>query len=98
MGSGNGLKFSLKEPPIPWFVIGFLAVGVIGSVGLIPAIAKTWLSNASVFLMVMAMAAMGLNTQLGMIKKAGMKVIYAGLAGFGMLAVVSYTIIKVLNI
>jgi hypothetical protein len=27
-----------------------------------------------------------------------MKVIYAGLAGFAMLAVVSYTIIKVLNI
>ena len=98
MGSGNGLRFSWKEPPIPWFVIGFLVVGVVGSVGLIPALAKTWLSNASVFLMVMAMAAMGLNTQLGMIKKAGMKVIYAGLAGFALLAVVSYTIIRVLNI
>lgn len=98
MGSGNGLKFSLKEPPIPWFVIGFLAVGVVGSIGLIPADVKGHVSTASVFLMVMAMAAMGLNTQLGMIKQAGMKVIYAGLAGFAMLAVVSFTIIKVLNI
>jgi uncharacterized integral membrane protein (TIGR00698 family) len=98
MGSGNGLSFSWKEPPIPWFVIGFLVVGIIGSVGLIPVVAKTWLSSASVFLMVMAMAAMGLNTQLSMIKQAGMKVIYAGLAGFAMLAVVSYALIRMLDI
>jgi uncharacterized integral membrane protein (TIGR00698 family) len=98
IGSGNGLKFSLKEPPIPWFVIGFLAVGVIGSIGVVPTDVKGYLSTASVFLMVMAMAAMGLNTQLGMIKKAGMKVIYAGLTGFAMLAVVSYAIIKLLAI
>lgn len=92
------MTYSWKEPPIPWFVIGFLAVGVVGSIGLIPAEAKNVLSNASVFLMVMAMAAMGLNTQLGMIRKAGMRVIYAGLAGFGMLAATSYTIIRILNI
>ena len=97
-GAGGKLSYSWKEPPIPWFVIGFLAVGVIGSIGLIPAEAKTWLSNASVFLMVMAMAAMGLNTQLGMIRKAGMRVIYAGLTGFGMLAATSYAIIRILNI
>lgn len=98
MGSGNGLKFSWKEPPVPWFVIGFLAVGAAGSVGLVPAEAKGWLSTASIFLMVMAMAAMGLNTQLGMIRKAGMKVIYTGLAGFAMLAAASWTLIKVLDI
>lgn len=97
-GAGKGLKFSWKEPPIPWFVIGFLAVGAVGSVGLLPAVAKTWLSNTSVFLMVMAMAAMGLNTHLGMVKKAGMKVIYAGLVGFGMLALASWTMIKLLGI
>ncbi len=97
-GGGAKMSYTWKEPPIPWFVIGFLAVGVIGSIGLIPGDAKTWLSNASVFLMVMAMAAMGLNTQLGMIRKAGMRVIYAGLAGFGMLAATSYAIIRILNI
>ncbi|HEY9856301.1 MAG TPA: putative sulfate exporter family transporter [Stenomitos sp.] len=97
-GSSGGLKFTWKEPPVPWFVIGFLAVGVVGSVGLIPASAKTWLSNASVFLMVMAMAAMGLNTHLAMVKKAGMKVIYAGLTGFALLAATSYSIIRLLHI
>lgn len=97
-GGVKGMKYSWKEPPIPWFVIGFLVVGAVGSVGLIPAIAKGWLSNASVFLMVMAMAAMGLNTHLAMVKKAGMSVIYAGLAGFVLLAGISWTVIRVLQI
>ena len=94
----TGLKYSWKEPPIPWFVLGFLAVGAAGSVGLIPAVAKGWLSTTSIFLMVMAMAAMGLNTQLGMIRRAGMKVVYAGLVGFGMLAATSWTLIRLLDI
>lgn len=98
IGSSNGLRYSWKEPPIPWFVIGFLAVGAIGSSGLMPDAVKQGLSQASIFLMVMAMAAMGLNTQLGMIRKAGMKVIYAGLVGFGMLAVTSWLLIKALAI
>lgn len=97
-GASSGQKFSWKEPPVPWFVIGFLAVGAIGSVGLIPSDAKGWLSSASIFLMVMAMAAMGLNTQLSTIKRAGMKVIYAGLAGFGLLAGTSWVLIRLLDI
>lgn len=97
-GGVRGMRYSWKEPPIPWFVIGFLAVGIVGSVGLLPVAAKAWLSNASVFLMVMAMAAMGLNTPLDMIKKAGMRVIYAGLAGFALLAVTSWLIIQGLDI
>ena len=98
VGSGNGLRFSWKEPPIPWFVIGFIAVGVLGSVGVIPADMKSWLAYTSVFLMVMAMAAMGLNTKLELLKRAGMRVVYAGLSGFGLLTVVSWLIIKTLNI
>jgi len=98
LSGGAKMTYTWKEPPIPWFVIGFLAVGLIGSIGVIPAEAKTALSNASVFLMVMAMAAMGLNTQLELIRKAGMRVIYAGLAGFGLLAATSYGIIRILNI
>lgn len=97
-GAGGKVSYSWKEPPIPWFVIGFLAVGVLGSIGTIPADVKTGLSTASVFLMVMAMAAMGLNTQLDMIRKAGMRVIYAGLVGFGLLAATSYGLIRILNI
>ncbi|HEY9899219.1 MAG TPA: putative sulfate exporter family transporter [Pantanalinema sp.] len=95
---GERLRYTWKEPPIPWFVIGFLAMGVAGTVGILSPAARSALSNASIFLMVMAMAAMGLNTPLAMIRKAGMKVIYAGLTGFALLAATSYLLIRVLDI
>jgi uncharacterized integral membrane protein (TIGR00698 family) len=98
MTGGGGLKYSFKEPPIPYFVLGFLVLGAAGSVGLVPPALKNELATTSIFLMVMAMAAMGLNTHLAMIKKAGMRVIYAGLLGFALLAGVSYVIIRVLGI
>lgn len=97
-GGVKGMRFSWQEPPVPWFVIGFLAVGAVGSLGVMPAVVKGGLSTASVFLMVMAMAAMGLNTPLEMIRKAGMRVIYAGLVGFSLLAATSWLIIHGLNI
>ena len=39
-GAGGKVRYSWKEPPIPWFVLGFLAVGVLGSVGVLPTAAK----------------------------------------------------------
>lgn len=97
-GGGGRVRYSWQEPPIPWFVIGFLAVGVAGSIGLLSAPVKQALSTASIFLMVMAMAAMGLNIQFAMIRRAGMKVLYAGLLGFALLAVTSWTLIRVFAI
>ncbi|OJH39359.1 YeiH family protein [Cystobacter ferrugineus] len=97
-GAGGKVRYSWKEPPIPWFVLGFLAVGVLGSVGVLPAVAKAGLSTASVFLMVMAMAAMGLGTHLSMVRRAGMRVVYAGLAGFAGLALSAWALIQLLSI
>lgn len=97
--SGAGrLRWSWREPPVPWFVVGFLAVGIASSIGLVPPHLKTLLSTSSVFLMVVAMAAMGLGTQLEMVRRAGMKVVYAGLAGFAALAALSFVLIHVLRI
>ncbi len=97
-GAGGSVRYSWKEPPIPWFVMGFLAVGGLGSVGVLPAAAKATLSSASVFLMVMAMAAMGLGTHISMIRRAGMRVVYAGLVGFAALAVFAWGLMRLLSI
>ncbi len=97
-GVGGKVRYSLKEPPIPWFVIGFLAVGVLGTVGVVPAWARAWLSTASVFLMVLAMAAMGLGTHLSMVRRAGLRVVYAGLVGFAALALFAWGLIHLLSI
>ncbi|WP_375757551.1 YeiH family protein [Corallococcus exercitus] len=97
-GASGKVKYSWSEPPIPWFVVGFLALGVLGSVGLLAPSLRAGLSTTSVFLMVMAMAAMGLATPFQMIRKAGMKVIYAGLLGFGGLALMAWGLIHLLRI
>ncbi|MBZ4420226.1 YeiH family protein [Myxococcus sp. RHSTA-1-4] len=97
-GAGGKVRYSWKEPPIPWFVLGFLAVGSLGSAGVLPAAVKAELSTASVFLMVMAMAAMGLGTHVSMIRRAGMRVVYAGLVGFAGLALCAWGLIQLLAI
>jgi uncharacterized membrane protein YadS len=70
----------------------------VGSFGLLPAAVKAGLSKASVFLMTIAMAAMGLHTPFAMIRKAGMRVVYAGLAAFAGMALISFSLIHALRI
>lgn len=97
-GTGGKVRYSWKEPPVPWFVLGFIALGVLGSMGVLPAGAKAALSTASIFLMVVAMAAMGLGTHLNMLRRAGMRAVYAGLAGFAGLALSAWGLMRLLSI
>lgn len=83
---GQGQRWSWKEPPVPYFVLGFLALGGLASWPAFPPEAKGWLAQASVACMAIAMAALGLNTPLELLRKAGPKVLLAGLAGFALLA------------
>ena len=95
---GHKVRYTLRDPPVPWFVIGFVALGIAGSLGLLPANAKSALSTTSVFLMTCAMAAMGLHTQMAMLQKAGLRVVWAGLAAFAGMAALSFTLIHLLRI
>jgi len=95
---GRGVRYSLKHPPVPWFVIGFLVLGIVGTLGGLPGASRQMLTAASIFLMTCAMAAMGLHTQLAMLRKAGLHVLYAGLAAFGCLAALAFVLIHVLRI
>ncbi|MEE1043056.1 MAG: YeiH family protein [Clostridia bacterium] len=55
----------------PWFILGFVAMAVINSIGLIPAEVSAIAKDISKFLMVSALAAIGLNTSFKDFKKAG---------------------------
>lgn len=57
----------------PWFIVGFLALAVLNSVGLIPAAAANAAKELSKFLMVAALAAIGLNTSFKDMSKSGIK-------------------------
>ena len=64
---------------IPWFICGFLAMAIMNSVGFIPATVSVVIKNASKFLMVTALAAIGLSTSLTDFKKAGLRPMFYGI-------------------
>jgi uncharacterized integral membrane protein (TIGR00698 family) len=95
---GHGVRYSLGNPPVPWFVIGFLALGTVRSLGWLPGVLRPALESTSIFLMACAMAAMGLHTQASMIRRAGVRVAYAGVAAFACMAALSFCLIRALRI
>jgi uncharacterized membrane protein YadS len=64
---------------IPWFIGGFLLLAVINSIGLIPLAAGKVIKGTSKFLMVTALAAIGLGTSITDFKKAGLKPMFYGI-------------------
>ncbi|MBQ2735548.1 MAG: putative sulfate exporter family transporter [Clostridia bacterium] len=64
---------------IPWFICGFLLLAILNSFGCIPATASGMLKSTSKFLMVTALAAIGLGTSLLDFKKAGLKPMFYGI-------------------
>ncbi|MGH3226065.1 MAG: YeiH family protein, partial [Streptosporangiaceae bacterium] len=56
---------------VPWFLIGFVLVAAVNSCGIIPAGAHSPLEHASVFLVSVALSAIGLSTNVAALRKAG---------------------------
>lgn len=76
--SNNGQKVNLVKI-IPWFIGGFLLLAVLNSVGFIPEATSGIIKDASKFLMVTALAAIGLGTSITDFKKAGLKPMFYGI-------------------
>ncbi|MDO5124467.1 MAG: YeiH family protein [Eubacteriales bacterium] len=55
----------------PWFILGFLGLTAINSTGIIPEIVSTGAKETSKFIMVSALAAIGLNTNFKKMAKSG---------------------------
>jgi uncharacterized membrane protein YadS len=76
--------------PAPWFLLGFLALVGINSVVAIPADLKEGAAVATTFLLCVALAAMGLETDVGKLRAKGLRPLLLGaaaslfIAGFGL--------------
>ena len=64
---------SLSNGIFPYFLIGFIFFVIVGSFDIIPAELKTFLSTLSSWLLVIAIAALGVKTSLGEISSVGWK-------------------------
>ena len=65
-------NFSIKKI-FPWFILGFVLMSIIASIFSIPEVVVTNTKTISKFLMVSALAAIGLNTSFSSIKKSGIR-------------------------
>ena len=74
----HGQKVNLMKI-IPWFIGGFLLLAVLNSVGCIPVSVSGIIKDTSKFLMVTALAAIGLGTSITDFKKAGLKPMFYGI-------------------
>ena len=63
---------------VPWFLIGFVLVAAVNSCGIIPVGAHSPIEHASVFLVSVALSAIGLSTNVAALRKAGVRPLILG--------------------
>lgn len=85
------------RPPMPWFAIGFVTVTVVNSVVTIPADLKSATITLSTFLLTIALAAMGLETDVRRLYAQGLRPAILGGLAFLFIATFSLTLIKLMG-
>ena len=80
--------------PVPWFVLGFIGMVCINSVVAIPAEAKAVIAAATTFLLSLALAGMGLETDLARLRARGLRPLVLGGAASLFIAGFSLGLIK----
>jgi len=83
---------------VPWFILGFLALVALRSVDAVPHVALPPIATLANLLTVVSMAALGLGVDIRVVAKAGPRVIFTVTASLVTLGVISYALIKALNL
>jgi uncharacterized integral membrane protein (TIGR00698 family) len=92
-GPGGGGRVKLAQA-VPLFILGFLAMAVLNSLGAFPPDVRKAIQTVSQFLIVCALAGVGLETHVGAMRKIGFRPFYAGLCAAAFMAVVSFALIR----
>jgi uncharacterized integral membrane protein (TIGR00698 family) len=94
--AGQG-QAPVKRPPIPWFVLGFIALIAVNSVIHVPGELKGMSAGLTTFLLSMSLAAMGHETDIAKLKAKGAKPLMLGAAAAVFIAIFSLTLIKLMG-
>lgn len=92
----RGADASAAKAPIPWFVFGFIALVVINSLIAVPPEARRLIVLATSFMLALALAAMGLETDLRKLKAKGLRPLALGAAAWVFIAGFSLGLLKIL--
>lgn len=92
----DGNKTSYKKVKIsslfPWFILAFVFMAIINSFGIIPVTVSDTIKEISKFLMVAALAAIGMNTDFREMKKSGINPMIHGFIISALVVVVSLVV------
>jgi uncharacterized integral membrane protein (TIGR00698 family) len=88
---------SSARPPMPWFVLGFVALVGVNSLIAIPADTKIWIATVTTFLLSVALAAMGLETDIRKLMAKGIRPALLGALAFLFIASFSLVLIKLIG-
>jgi uncharacterized membrane protein YadS len=82
--------------PKPWFVGGFVAMMLFNSLNLIPPAEKAYLTQTTTFLLTVALAAMGLETDVGKLRAKGCKPLLVGAGSWLFISAFSFCLIELI--
>lgn len=83
--------------PMPWFVLGFIALVFVNGIVTIPPETRSVIVTATTFLLSMALAAMGLETDIRKLHAKGLRPLLLGAAAFLFISGFSLLLIKTLT-
>ena len=93
----DGAKGSARRSvwrTFPWFVVGFVIAALVNSLGWLPASASAVLPTVAKALITFAMAGVGMSTDLRDVRRIGPAPMTVGLIGAGVMAVVSFALLR----
>ena len=100
LGIGKADGASLKDRgnavPLPWFVLGFIALVGVNSLIAIPAQPKAVIVTATTFLLSVSLAAMGLETDIAKLRHKGFRPLLLGFAASAFISLFSLTLIHLI--
>lgn len=93
----NGSQAGHAAPPVPWFVFGFIAMIGIASTGIVPQSIQPVTTTTTQFLLAVALAAMGLETDLHKLLSDGLRPALLGAGTWIFISLLSLALIALLT-
>lgn len=86
------------QKTFPLFVLGFVGMAILRTLGVFTPGGIGMIKTTAAFLIATAIAGVGLGTNFAAMKRGGLKPFYAGLFAAVLMAVISFSLIKLFNI
>jgi uncharacterized integral membrane protein (TIGR00698 family) len=93
----DGHSHTAAQAPVPWFILGFIALVGVNSGLAIPNDLRAGIVTVTTFLLSMALAAMGLETDFAKLKAKGLRPLLLGSLSFLFIASFSLALVKLMT-